>query len=84
MSMDLGISGKWALVCAAWVAVAIEQRIGALAFTLAVIGAAAALQLRIRPIAMVRRLLHTSLLLQLATMRATANGARKRWDVWHA
>jgi hypothetical protein len=26
----------------------------------------------------------SSIMIQVATVRATANGARGRWDVWHA
>jgi hypothetical protein len=74
----------WVLVCVAWVVVAVERQIGVLWFVLAVAAFAAALQLRSRPFRVLRSALVSSVLIQLATVSATANGARKRWDVWHA
>jgi len=74
----------WLLVCVAWFVVALAQRIGVLWFAAACVVFAAALQLRTRPFRMVRSALVSSVMIQLATVRATANGARKQWDVWHA
>ena len=45
---------------------------------------AALLQLRSKPFRMLRSAVVSSILIQVATVRATANGARGRWDVWHA
>jgi cellulose synthase/poly-beta-1,6-N-acetylglucosamine synthase-like glycosyltransferase len=74
----------WLLVCMAWAIVAVTQRIG-LGWLLAAIAAfAAMLQLRTRPLRALRSAVVSSILLQVATVRATANGARGRWDVWHA
>jgi len=44
----------------------------------------AALQLRSRPFRALRSAVVSSILVQAAAVRATANGARGRWDVWHA
>ena len=44
----------------------------------------AALQLRSRPFRALRSAVVSSILVQVAAVRATANGARGRWDVWHA
>ena len=74
----------WLLVCVAWVVAAVAQWIGPMWFVLACAAFAAALQLRSRPFRMLRSALVSSVLIQLATVRATANGARKQWDVWHA
>jgi cellulose synthase/poly-beta-1,6-N-acetylglucosamine synthase-like glycosyltransferase len=74
----------WLLVCVVWVVVTLEQQMGLLWFALATAVFAAALQLRSRPFRMLRSALVSSVLIQAATVRATANGARKRWDVWHA
>jgi hypothetical protein len=57
---------------------------GLLWFAVATATFAAALQLRSRPIRAMRSALVSSVLIQVATVRATANGALKRWDVWHA
>jgi cellulose synthase/poly-beta-1,6-N-acetylglucosamine synthase-like glycosyltransferase len=74
----------WLLVCVAWAVVALERRIG-LAWLLAAVAAfAALLQLRSKPFRILRSAVVSSILLQVATVRATANGARGRWDVWHA
>jgi hypothetical protein len=68
----------------AWAIAAVAQRIG-LGWLLAAIAAfAAVLQLRTRPLRALRSAVVSSILLQVATVRATANGARGRWDVWHA
>ncbi|MEO6529203.1 MAG: glycosyltransferase [Gemmatimonadaceae bacterium] len=74
----------WLLVCVVWFVVAVAQWMGFLWFALATALFVAALQLRSRPFRMLRSALVSSVLLQAATVRATANGARKRWDVWHA
>jgi cellulose synthase/poly-beta-1,6-N-acetylglucosamine synthase-like glycosyltransferase len=74
----------WMLLCVAWAVVAIEQRIGALWLAAGVLVCGGVLQLRSRPFRMVRSALVSSVLIQVATVRATANGALKRWDVWHA
>jgi cellulose synthase/poly-beta-1,6-N-acetylglucosamine synthase-like glycosyltransferase len=74
----------WLLVCIAWAITALAQRIG-LGWLLAATAAfVAALQLRSRPFRALRSAVVSSILLQVATIRATANGARGRWDVWHA
>jgi uncharacterized membrane protein HdeD (DUF308 family) len=71
-------------VCVAWAVVALERRIG-LAWLLAGVAAfAALLQLRSKPFRVLRSAVVSSILVQVATVRATANGARGRWDVWHA
>ncbi|MDB4882713.1 MAG: putative glycosyltransferase [Gemmatimonadetes bacterium] len=74
----------WLLVCVVWMVAAVEQRMGLLWFALASALFAAALQLRSKPFRVLRSALVSSVLIQVATVRATANGARKRWDVWHA
>ena len=74
----------WLLVCVAWFVVAVAQRIGVTWFAIACVVFAAALQLRSRPFRVLRSALVSSVLIQVATVRATANGARKQWDVWHA
>jgi cellulose synthase/poly-beta-1,6-N-acetylglucosamine synthase-like glycosyltransferase len=74
----------WLLVCLAWFVVAVAQRIGVIWFAAGCIAFAAALQLRSRPFRMLRSAVISSVLIQVATVRATANGARKQWDVWHA
>ena len=74
----------WLLVCVVWVVVAVAHRIG-LGWLLALAAAfVAMLQLRSRPVRALRSAVVSSILLQVATVRATANGARGRWDVWHA
>jgi cellulose synthase/poly-beta-1,6-N-acetylglucosamine synthase-like glycosyltransferase len=74
----------WMLICVAWAVVAVEQRIGALWLAVSILVSAGVLQLRSQPFRMVRSALVSSVLIQVATVRATANGALKRWDVWHA
>jgi hypothetical protein len=74
----------WLLVCLAWLVLAVAQRIGLAWFVLGCLAFAAALQLRSRPFRMLRSAVVSSVLIQVATVRATANGARKQWDVWHA
>jgi cellulose synthase/poly-beta-1,6-N-acetylglucosamine synthase-like glycosyltransferase len=74
----------WLLVCVAWFVVALAQRIGLGWFLAGCVAFAAALQLRSRPFRVLRSALVSSVLIQVATVRATANGARKQWDVWHA
>jgi biofilm PGA synthesis N-glycosyltransferase PgaC len=74
----------WVLVCVVWAVVTLERHIG-IAWLLAGVAAfAALLQLRSKPFRMLRSAVVSSILLQVATVRATANGARGRWDVWHA
>ena len=74
----------WLLVCVVWVLVAVGQRVGAGWLVATAAAFVAALQLRSRPIRALRSAVVSSILLQVATVRATANGARGRWDVWHA
>jgi cellulose synthase/poly-beta-1,6-N-acetylglucosamine synthase-like glycosyltransferase len=74
----------WLLVCLAWFVVALAQRVGLGWFVAGCIAFAAALQLRSRPFRMLRSAVVSSVLIQVATVRATANGARGQWDVWHA
>ncbi|HEV7993309.1 MAG TPA: glycosyltransferase [Gemmatimonadaceae bacterium] len=74
----------WLLVCLVWFVVALAERVGVSWFVVGCIAFAAALQLRSRPFRVLRSALVSSVLIQLATVRATANGARKQWDVWHA
>ena len=74
----------WLLICLAWLVLAVAQRIGLPWFLLGCVAFAAALQLRSRPFRMLRSAVVSSVLIQIATVRATANGARKQWDVWHA
>ena len=74
----------WVLVCVVWVIAAIEHRIG-LGWLLAATAVfVATLQLRSRPFRALRSAVVSSILVQAAAVRATANGARGRWDVWHA
>jgi biofilm PGA synthesis N-glycosyltransferase PgaC len=74
----------WLLVCVVWALAAVGQRIG-LGWLLAAAAAfVAALQLRSRPFRALRSAVVSSILVQAAAVRATANGARGRWDVWHA
>jgi biofilm PGA synthesis N-glycosyltransferase PgaC len=74
----------WLLACVVWAVVALERQVG-LVWLVAVVAAfAALLQLRSKPFRMLRSAVVSSILLQVATVRATANGARGRWDVWHA
>lgn len=74
----------WLLVCVAWAMAALVQRIGPVWLLASLAGFAAILQLRTRPFRALRSAVVSSILIQAATVRATANGARKRWDVWHA
>jgi cellulose synthase/poly-beta-1,6-N-acetylglucosamine synthase-like glycosyltransferase len=74
----------WLLVCVVWALVAMGQRVGAGWLVAAAAAFVAALQLRSRPIRALRSAVVSSILVQVATVRATANGARGRWDVWHA
>ncbi|HEU4723449.1 MAG TPA: glycosyltransferase [Gemmatimonadaceae bacterium] len=74
----------WLLVCAAWMTWALARQIG-LAWVVALLALfAALLQVRSRPFRALRSAVVSSILVQVATVRATANGARGRWDVWHA
>ena len=74
----------WLLVCVVWALVQVGQRIGAAWLLAAAVAFAAVLQLRSRPFRALRSAVVSSILVQVATVRATANGARGRWDVWHA
>jgi len=74
----------WLLVCVAWAIAAIEHRIGLGWLLAATVAFVAALQLRSRPFRALRSAVVSSILVQAAAVRATANGARGRWDVWHA
>jgi cellulose synthase/poly-beta-1,6-N-acetylglucosamine synthase-like glycosyltransferase len=74
----------WVLACVVWAIAAIEHRIG-LGWLLAATAVfVATLQLRSRPFRALRSAVVSSILVQAAAVRATANGARGRWDVWHA
>ena len=74
----------WLLVCVAWVTSVIARQIGAVWLVASIALFAALLQLRSRPVRALRSAVVSSILVQVATVRATANGARGRWDVWHA
>jgi cellulose synthase/poly-beta-1,6-N-acetylglucosamine synthase-like glycosyltransferase len=74
----------WAIACALWAMVTVGRWIGLLPFAGAMVVGVALIQLRARPFAMIRRALATGIMLQMATVTATANGARKRWDVWQS
>jgi cellulose synthase/poly-beta-1,6-N-acetylglucosamine synthase-like glycosyltransferase len=74
----------WVLVCVAWVIVALGRQVGIVWLLGGAAAFAALLQLRSKPFRMLRSAVVSSILLQVATVRATANGARGRWDVWHA
>ena len=74
----------WLLVCVVWAIAAIEHRIGIGWLLAATAAFVAALQLRSRPFRALRSAVVSSILVQAAAVRATANGARGRWDVWHA
>lgn len=74
----------WAIACALWAMVAVGRLVGPLYLAAAVVAGVALIQLRARPFAMIRRALATGIMLQMATVTATANGARKRWDVWQS
>jgi len=74
----------WVLLCLVWGAVALARQFGAVWLVAGVALFAALLQLRSKPFRLLRSAVVSSILLQVATVRATANGARGRWDVWHA
>jgi len=74
----------WLLVCVAWGLVAVARQIGPVWLLVAVAVFAAALQVRSKPVRALRSAVVSSILLQAATVRATANGALGRWDVWRA
>ena len=74
----------WLLVCVAWAMAAVAHRIGFGWLLAATAAFVAVLQLRSRPFRALRSAVVSSILVQAATVRATANGARGRWDVWHA
>jgi cellulose synthase/poly-beta-1,6-N-acetylglucosamine synthase-like glycosyltransferase len=74
----------WLLVCVVWAIVAVGNRIGVAWLLAATVVFVAALQLRSRPFRALRGAVVSSILVQVAAVRATANGARGRWDVWHA
>jgi cellulose synthase/poly-beta-1,6-N-acetylglucosamine synthase-like glycosyltransferase len=74
----------WVLVCVAWAVATLEQQVGIVWLLGGVAAFAALLQLRSKPFRVLRSAVVSSILLQVATVRATANGARGRWDVWHA
>jgi cellulose synthase/poly-beta-1,6-N-acetylglucosamine synthase-like glycosyltransferase len=74
----------WVLVCIAWALTAIARRVGPVWLIAAMAGFVAVLQLRSRPFRALRSAVVSSILVQAAAVRATANGARGRWDVWHA
>jgi cellulose synthase/poly-beta-1,6-N-acetylglucosamine synthase-like glycosyltransferase len=74
----------WLLVCAAWVTWAIAQQIGLAWMVALLVLFVALLQVRSRPFRALRSAVVSGILVQVAAVRATANGARGRWDVWHA
>ena len=74
----------WLLICAVWAATMAARQIGIAWLLVAIALFAALLQLRSRPFRALRSAVVSSILVQVATVRATANGARGRWDVWHA
>jgi hypothetical protein len=74
----------WVLLCVAWAVVTLERRVGIVWLLGGVVVFAALLQLRSKPFRLLRSAVVSSILIQVATVRATANGARGRWDVWHA
>jgi biofilm PGA synthesis N-glycosyltransferase PgaC len=74
----------WVLVCAVWAVVALERGVGAAWLLAGVVVFAALLQVRSKPFRVLRSAVVSSIMIQVATVRATANGARGRWDVWHA
>jgi cellulose synthase/poly-beta-1,6-N-acetylglucosamine synthase-like glycosyltransferase len=74
----------WLMVCAAWAVTMIAHQIGLPWLLAAVVLFAALLQVRSRPFRALRSAVVSSILVQVAAVRATANGARGRWDVWHA
>jgi cellulose synthase/poly-beta-1,6-N-acetylglucosamine synthase-like glycosyltransferase len=74
----------WVLVCIVWAMVTLAQRVGPVWLLAATAVFVAVLQLRSRPFRALRSAVVSSILVQAAAVRATANGARGRWDVWHA
>ena len=74
----------WLLVCAVWATTMVARQIGLGWLLAAIVLFAALLQLRSRPVRALRSAVVSSILVQVAAVRATANGARGRWDVWHA
>lgn len=78
------ITPYWVLVCVAWGIVAVGRRVGPVWLLAATAAFIAVLQLRSRPFRALRSAVVSSILVQAAAVRATANGARGRWDVWHA
>ncbi len=74
----------WVLVCVAWAVAMLGRLVGAGWLLAGVAAFAALLQLRSKPFRVLRSAVVSSILIQVATVRATANGARGRWDVWHA
>jgi cellulose synthase/poly-beta-1,6-N-acetylglucosamine synthase-like glycosyltransferase len=74
----------WVLVCIVWAMVTVAHRVGPVWLLAATAVFVAVLQLRSRPFRALRSAVVSSILVQAAAVRATANGARGRWDVWHA
>ena len=74
----------WVLVCVVWAVAVLEHRVGIVWLLGGTAAFAALLQLRSKPFRVLRSAVVSSVLIQVATVRATANGARGRWDVWHA
>jgi len=74
----------WVLVCVVWAVAVLEHRVGIVWLLGGTAAFAALLQLRSKPFRVLRSAVVSSILIQVATVRATANGARGRWDVWHA
>jgi poly-beta-1,6-N-acetyl-D-glucosamine synthase len=74
----------WLLICAVWAATTVARQIGIAWLLVAIALFAALLQLGTRPFRALRSAVVSSILVQVAAVRATANGARGRWDVWHA
>jgi cellulose synthase/poly-beta-1,6-N-acetylglucosamine synthase-like glycosyltransferase len=74
----------WVLMCIAWAMTTVAQRVGPVWLLVATAAFVAVLQLRSRPFRALRSAVVSSILVQAAAVRATANGARGRWDVWHA
>jgi len=74
----------WVLVCVVWAVAVLEHKVGIVWLLGGAAAFAALLQLRSKPFRVLRSAVVSSILIQVATVRATANGARGRWDVWHA
>lgn len=73
----------WFFICVVWAAVTLGRLVGA-GWLIAILASVAALlQLRTKFIRALRSAVVSSILLQVAVVRATANGARRQWDVWH-